>query len=190
MPLFGRRAGPGQARQEAERLMLACLPRLRRYARALMGERSAADDLVQDTLERGWQKLDSWQRGSDMRPWLFSIMHNLHADQRRKPALATVGLDEAEAVAAVDTPSDRGLVLDLEAALRLLPAEQREVLLLVVLEDMRYEEVAATLGIPAGTVMSRLSRARERLRLLMDGGRSMSMRPDAAGGAAALKVVK
>ncbi|KAF1041649.1 MAG: ECF RNA polymerase sigma factor EcfG [Herbaspirillum frisingense] len=186
--MFGRKARQDQARQADEQLMLACLPRLRRYARALAGDRNAADDLVQDTLERGWQKLDSWQRGSDMRPWLFAIMHNLHADQRRKPVLATVELDEAEAEAmsAHVMPTDRGLALDLEAALQLLPAEQREVLLLVVLEEMRYEDVAATLGIPAGTVMSRLSRARERLRLLMDG---KGARPDAAGNSA-LKVVK
>lgn len=186
--MFGRKAKNDQARQADEQLMLACLPRLRRYARALVGDRNAADDLVQDTLERGWQKLDSWQRGSDMRPWLFAIMHNLHADQRRKPALAMVELDEAELAAAYVMPAERSLALDLEAAMLLLPAEQREVLLLVVLEDMRYEDVAATLGIPAGTVMSRLSRARERLRLLMEGGKGV--RPDPSGAATALKVVK
>jgi RNA polymerase sigma factor (sigma-70 family) len=187
--MFGRKVRQEQARQEDEQLMLACLPRLRRYARALVGDRNAADDLVQDTLERGWQKLDSWQRGSDMRPWLFAIMHNLHVDQRRRPALSTVDLEQAEAMAAYVMPADRSVALDLEAALRLLPAEQREILLLVVLEEMRYEEVAATLGIPVGTVMSRLSRGRERLRLLMDGGKGA--RPDPAGsGAASLKVVK
>lgn len=189
--MFGRKPRPDQARQADEQLMLACLPRLRRYARALVGDRNAADDLVQDTLERGWQKLDSWQRGSDMRPWLFAIMHNLHADQRRKPALVTVELDEAELASAYIMPAERSLALDLEAAMQLLPAEQREILLLVVLEDMRYEEVAGTLGIPVGTVMSRLSRARERLRLLMDGGKSgKGARPDLAAAATALKVVK
>lgn len=187
--MFGRKARLDQARQADEQLMLACLPRLRRYARALVGDRNAADDLVQDTLERGWQKLDSWRRGSDMRPWLFSIMHNLHVDQRRKPALATVDLEQPEALSAYVMPADRGLALDLEAALRLLPEEQREIILLVVLEDMRYEEVAATLGIPVGTVMSRLSRGRERLRLLLDGAGDKRPGPD-AGAATALKVVK
>ncbi|WDZ94437.1 RNA polymerase sigma factor [Herbaspirillum sp. WKF16] len=187
--MFGRKARQDQARQADEQLMLACLPRLRRYARALVGDRNAADDLVQDTLERGWQKLDSWQRGGDMRPWLFAIMHNLHADQRRKPVLPTVELDQPEAMSAYVMPADRGLMLDLEAALRLLPEEQREIILLVVLEEMRYEEVAATLGIPVGTVMSRLSRGRERLRLLLDGERGA--RPDSGALAAtALKVVK
>ncbi|HAT30138.1 MAG TPA: RNA polymerase subunit sigma-24 [Janthinobacterium sp.] len=152
---------------ESDRL-LACIPRLRRYARALTGEPAGADDLVQDTMERGWLKLASWRPGGDMRAWLFGIMHNLHVDRVRRPGLATVPLGEEmdpPAPAATDT-----LVLrDLDAALRLLPAEQRAVLLLVALEEMTYEEVAAALAIPLGTVMSRLSRGRERLRLTMLG---------------------
>lgn len=148
--------------------MTACIPRLRRYARALLGERGAADDLVQDTIERGWQKLASWHPGSDMRPWLFSIMHNLYIDQLRRPSVPTVAYDD-------DTPvppqphSDTLGLRDLDAALAQLPPEQRAVLLLVGLEELRYDEVASVLGIPAGTVMSRLSRGRERLRLLMQG---------------------
>ena len=149
--------------------LLACLPRLRRYARALVGDRAGADDLVQDTMERAWQKLASWRRGSDMRPWLFSIMHNLHVDQRRKPVIPTVTLDDEDALATQAYTPDRLVGYDLESALRQLAAEQREILLLVVLEEMTYEEVAATLGIPLGTVMSRLSRARERLRTLVEG---------------------
>jgi len=149
--------------------LLACLPRLRRYARALVGDRAGADDLVQDTMERAWQKLSSWRRGSDMRPWLFSIMHNLHVDQRRKPVIPTVTLDDEDALATPAYAPDRLVGYDLESALRQLAAEQREILLLVVLEEMTYEEVAATLSIPLGTVMSRLSRARERLRTLVEG---------------------
>jgi RNA polymerase sigma factor (sigma-70 family) len=149
--------------------LLACLPRLRRYARALVGDRAGADDLVQDTMERAWQKLSSWRKSSDMRPWLFSIMHNLHVDQRRKPVIPTVTLDDEDALATQAYTPDRLVGYDLESALRQLAAEQREILLLVVLEEMTYEEVAATLGIPLGTVMSRLSRARERLRTLVEG---------------------
>ena len=149
--------------------LLACLPRLRRYARALVGDRAGADDLVQDTMERAWQKLASWRRSSDMRPWLFSIMHNLHVDQRRKPVIPTVTLDDEDALATPAYAPDRLVGYDLESALRQLAAEQREILLLVVLEEMTYEEVAATLSIPLGTVMSRLSRARERLRTLVEG---------------------
>jgi len=149
--------------------LVACLPRLRRYARALVGDRAGADDLVQDTMERAWQKLSSWRKSSDMRPWLFSIMHNLHVDQRRKPVIPTVTLDDEDALATQAYTPDRLVGYDLESALRQLAAEQREILLLVVLEEMTYEEVAATLGIPLGTVMSRLSRARERLRTLVEG---------------------
>lgn len=156
--------------QDESDLVIACIPRLRRYARALLGERGNADDLVQDTLERGWRKLSSWRRGTDMRPWLFGIMHNLHVDQVRKPTVDTDVYDESTPdMPTRATQSDRLEVRDLDTALRLLPAEQREILLLVVLEEMTYDEVATTLSIPLGTVMSRLSRAREKLRASMEG---------------------
>lgn len=150
--------------------ILAEIPRLRRYARALLGDRAAADDLVQDTLERAWSRASLWQAGSDLRAWLFSIMHNLRVDQLRRPEVATraIAADEAELPTRA-TQSDRLEVRDLEAALRQLPDEQREVLLLVALDGSSYAEIAAALGIPAGTVMSRLARGRERLRLLLDG---------------------
>ena len=150
--------------------LLACIPRLRRYARALTGDHSRADDLVQDTLERGWNKLALWRRGSDMRAWLFGIMHNVHVDQVRKPMLATEELDEHTQVPhAVNAPSAGLELRDMESALSQLPADQREVLLLVALEEMAYDEVAAALQLPIGTVMSRLSRARERLRAIAEG---------------------
>ncbi len=150
--------------------LLTCIPRLRRYARALVGDRAAADDLVQDTLERAWGKFSLWRRGSDMRAWLFGIMHNLHIDQRRKPRLETRELDEqASELASPASPTDALALRDLQAALGRLADEQREVVLLVALQEMTYEEAASTLNIPIGTVMSRLSRGRERLRLLLDG---------------------
>lgn len=152
------------------RAILAEIPRLRRYARALLGDRAAADDLVQDTLERAWRRLAQWRAGSDLRAWLFSIMHNLRVDQLRRPVLPTQALDDdSEQVPSRPTQSDQLELLDLEAALRQLPDEQRAVLLLVALEEMSYAEVAAALDIPLGTVMSRLSRGRERLRQIMDG---------------------
>jgi RNA polymerase sigma factor (sigma-70 family) len=105
-----------------------------------------------------------------MRAWLFGIMHNLHADGLRRPQLATVDLDDAiPEIPVAPTHGDRLEVLDLQAALALLPPEQKEILLLVALEDMAYADIATTLGIPIGTVMSRLSRGRERLRALVDG---------------------
>jgi len=150
--------------------ILAEIPRLRRYARAMLGDRAAADDLVQDTLERAWARLHQWRAGSDMRAWLFGIMHNLRVDQLRRPRLATQSLDADDyAVPTRPTQNDALELRDLESALDHLPDEQREVLLLVALDEMSYADVSATLGIPLGTVMSRLSRGRERLRLIMDG---------------------
>ena len=120
---------------EAGALMVAALPRLRRYARALVGDHAAADDLVQDALERAWARIDSWRPDGDMRAWLFSILHNLHVDQRRRPAVVAVPLDEEALASPVRASQTDGLEMrDLEIALRQLPPEQREVLLLVALE--------------------------------------------------------
>ncbi len=150
--------------------ILAEIPRLRRYARAMLGDRAAADDLVQDTLERAWSRLSQWRAGSDMRAWLFGIMHNLRVDQLRRPKLIAQSIDKDDfEVPTRATQTDELELRDLDSALGRLPDEQREVLLLVALEEMSYAEIAATLGIPLGTVMSRLSRGRERLRLIMDG---------------------
>jgi RNA polymerase sigma factor (sigma-70 family) len=150
--------------------LVACIPRLRRYARALVGNRTDADDLVQDTMERGWRNLTSWQRGGDMRAWLFSIMHNLYVDQIRKGHVRTEELNLGTPEPSVNgMHGDRLDVRDIELALGLLSMEQRQVVLLVALEEMTYEEIAAALRIPKGTVMSRLSRGRERLRALTEG---------------------
>ena len=145
------------------------IPRLRRYARALAGDRAAADDLVQDTLERAWAKLHLYRRGTDLRAWLFTVMHNVYVNQRRA-ARPSVSLDEEMPELAQPARETDTLVLrDLDAAIRRLPPDQREVLLLVALEDMSYELAAETLGVPIGTVMSRLSRARGKLRAMLSG---------------------
>jgi len=158
------------------------IPRLRRYARALTGDRARADDLVQDTLERALIKFHLWQPGSDLRAWLFTIMHNVYINQlRAQPAgMSAMTDDDTMQLAVRPTQSDRLEIMDLQAALLRLAEEQRDVLLLVGLEQMTYEEAAGVLGIPIGTVMSRLSRGRERLRALLAG----------AGAYAGLKVVK
>jgi RNA polymerase sigma-70 factor (ECF subfamily) len=141
------------------------IPRLRRYARALVGDRYAADDLVQDTLERAWNKFYLWRPGSDLRAWLFAIMHNVFVNQaRRRRYEVELPMDELPAVAVRANQSDQ-----LELNEEELPAEQREVVLLVVVEQLTYGEVSRALDIPIGTVMSRLSRARERLRQLLGG---------------------
>jgi RNA polymerase sigma-70 factor (ECF subfamily) len=160
------------------RLIAEQIPSLRRYARALTGDAWAADDLVQDTLERACGKWRLWRVGSDLRAWLFTVMHNIFASQRRRtpPAHSVVPLDDVahELHGAVDAGRDVGSGLDLQRCLMQLPEEQRAVLLLVTLEDLSYAEVAKVLGIPAGTVMSRLSRARARLHELMDGAAAPS----------------
>lgn len=144
------------------------LPGLRRYARVLTGNAWEADDLVQDTLERACRKWLLWRVGSDLRAWLFTLMHNLYLNQRR--TLAPVQWQDIKTVEdRLQAPGDaRDTTLDLERCLQQLPAEQRAVLLLVTLEDMDYAEVARVLQVPVGTVMSRLSRARARLKELMD----------------------
>lgn len=153
---------------EAERLV-ELIPRLRRYARALVGDRAAADDLVQDTLERAWAKLHLYRRGTDLRAWLFTVMHNVHVNKVRATRATDPLEDEMPELAQRAPQGDALMVRDLDRSISRLPAEQRSVLLLVTLEDMSYDEVARTLGIPIGTVMSRLSRAREKLRAMMLG---------------------
>lgn len=148
--------------------IVAYIPRLRRYARALAGDSQRADDLVQDTLERALAKFSLWRRGSDLRAWLFTIMHNVFINQLK--ARRELALDETVEDGLQSGPQSDPLELrDLDAALRRLPLEQREVLLLVGLEQMSYAEAGKALGIPVGTVMSRLSRGRERLRAVMTG---------------------
>lgn len=146
------------------------IPRLRRYARALVGDRYSADDLVQDTLERAWNKLHLWRPGSDMRAWLFAIMHNVFVNQARSRRYEVGGIEDLPQIAVRATQGQNLELADVDRALRALPAEQREVVLLVAVEEMSYDEVSRALGIPIGTVMSRLSRGRERLRQAFGSG--------------------
>lgn len=160
------------------------IPRLRRYARALTRDPAAADDLVQDALERALLKLDLWRPGSDLRAWLFTLMHNVFVNRCRASPPTACPLDEATDVAVPGDQMDTLAVRDIEAALQRLPAEQREVLLLVGLEQFGYAEAARILDLPVGTVMSRLSRGRERLRHLLAG------QVPGAGAGAKLKLVR
>jgi RNA polymerase sigma-70 factor (ECF subfamily) len=146
------------------------MPRLRRYARGLTRDVNRADDLVQDTLVRALAKQHLWQAGTNLRAWLFTLMHNQHVNDVRRSNREGGNLDvedmAAVLVANTDPTASRQLY-ELERALARLPLEQRESILLVGLEGLRYDEAATILGVPIGTVRSRLSRGRDALRKLM-----------------------
>ena len=145
------------------------IPRLRRYARALTRDLIAADDLVQDCLTRALGKLHLWHQETDLRAWLFTILHNQYINHLRRTARegAAVGLSEREPLLARAPQQGMRLELrDLQRAIAKLPVTQRSVILLVGLEGMSYEDVAAVLDVPVGTIRSRLSRGREALRRL------------------------
>jgi len=149
-------------------LMVEYIPRLRRYARALTRDHHAVDDLVQDTLERALNKLHLWRPDSDMRAWLFSVMHSVFVNQWHVPRLELDYDPKGMPDIAVQAPNfGRIEIGEMEKALQSIPREQRDVLLLVAVEEMSYEQTAEMLAIPIGTVMSRLSRAREKLRQLV-----------------------
>lgn len=149
------------------------IPAMRRYARALTHDHAAADDLVQDALERAISRWGQRRRDGDARTWLFAILHNLAISRLRQAARRGrhVTLDDAD-VATLSTPAGQEHGVrhgELLRALDQLPEEQRSVLLLVSVEDLTYAQAAEVLGAPVGTVMSRLSRGRERLRRIMEG---------------------
>src|SRR5436309_438443 len=147
------------------------IPRLRRYARALARDAARADDLVQSCLVRAIAKEHLWEPGTDLRAWLFTILHNQNVNEVRRLVREGVSVAVEDAAPMLTMAPRAGACLqlrDLERAIALLPEEQRQAILLVGLEGMRYEEVAAVLDIPIGTVRSRLSRGREMLRRLMD----------------------
>jgi RNA polymerase sigma-70 factor (ECF subfamily) len=157
---------------DKRRAIVAELPRLRRYARALMRDPDAADDLVQDCMERALLRLDNWQTGESPRRWLFTVMHHLFVDQMRKAGrrleahqTAARELDEPAA-----EPSQMEALATREVvdALQELAPERREAIVLVAVEGMSYAEAATLLGIPTGTLMSRIARGREDLRNALD----------------------
>jgi RNA polymerase sigma-70 factor, ECF subfamily len=153
--------------------LLDAIPRLRRYARSLVFDSHAADDLVQITLERALTHWHQFDQRRDIVLWTVSIAHNAFMDERRRHARmpSHEGNDAyGDATEQIAAPGvDIGLRIDLIAALRQLPLDQREPLLLVSLEQLSYADCAEALGIPIGTVMSRVSRGRAALRELLDG---------------------
>ena len=152
-------------------LLEAQIPPLRRYARALVRDASRADDLIQDTLARALAKQHLWQEGTNLRAWLFTLMHNLNVNLVRQSMREgmTVDVEDVSATLVANTdPTASCQLRELEMAIARLPVEQREVVLLIGLEGIRYDEAAEILHVPIGTVRSRLSRARETLRLLFE----------------------
>jgi RNA polymerase sigma-70 factor, ECF subfamily len=152
-------------------LLEAQLPGLRRYAQSLTRDRSGADDLMQTCLMRALARQHQWQAGTDLRAWLFTILRNEFITQIRRRSREEARALRADLGTAVVPGSDPEMALrvrEVENALKRLPAWQRQIVLRIGLERDEYGDTAAMLGIPVGTVRSRLARARERLRELTD----------------------
>ena len=163
----------GNAQEHFSRALIAQLPSLRRYAAALSGSIVTGDDLVQDCIERALRQSDRLRDPQKLGGWLRSILHNLYVDElRRKRSRGSEEdiTDLADTLAISVAPSDRAPFHEFTAAMDSLSVEHRQILLLVGLEGMNYREIAKKLAIPIGTVMSRLARARERLRIALEHG--------------------
>lgn len=157
-------------------LIQPLVPALRRYARTMLADREDAEDLVQDVLERAVQRWGQRRRDANVRSWLFAILHNLAIDRlrRRTRRGGHQPIDEVPEDRLAVLPDQQAAIdhADLKALVFALPEDQRAVLLLIAVEDLTYAEAATILDVPIGTIMSRLSRARERLRrMIADGGR-------------------
>jgi RNA polymerase sigma-70 factor, ECF subfamily len=173
--LLGSRSPHGDAMPDQAALIEPHIPGLRRFACALLrGDRHSADDLVQDCLERALSRWDLRRPEGNLRGWLYTILYNRFlSDQHRRRRRGVHGalLEVAEAeLPGIEGGQNSALEhRDLLRAFAALSEEQRSVLVLIAVEDLSYEEAARVLGVPIGTVMSRLSRGRERLRHLMNG---------------------
>lgn len=155
------------------------IPSLRRYARALLRNQEAADDLVQDCLERALGRWHLRRHDASSRAWLFAILRNLHLNNVRQLTRRGVHIEfqEADGYASPDGDGERTLIVrDALHALATLPEEQRSLLLLVAIDDFSYQEAADLFKVPAGTIMSRLSRARANFRSAIEGGARVTLR--------------
>jgi RNA polymerase sigma-70 factor, ECF subfamily len=160
---------PSAVNQRLRSEIEALIPRLTRYARVLTRDTVAADDLVQECLTRALGKIHLWEQGTDLRAWLFTILHHQHVSHARRDARqrASIRLQKDNPGVTLSPNQTVRLELrDLERAIAQLPEEQRSVILLVGLKGMRYDEAAAAVNLPVGTVRSRVSRGRETLRAM------------------------
>ena len=154
-----------------EEQLIAILPRLRRFARALTDSAEEADDLLQDALERGLSRLEQWQPGTRLDSWMYRIIQTVRLGQLRSPERRKRGEmppdDQIKGVDGVREAEARALLQEVRRAFEKLPDEQRAVLVLVCVDGLAYREAAEIMGIPIGTVMSRLARARLELHRLV-----------------------
>lgn len=160
---------PGSAEQSLHKEILALVPRLTRYARALTRDIAAADDLVQDCLTSALRKIHLWEPGTDLRAWLFTILHNQHINRLRRDARHRASINLQKSYRTLTLLPDQTMRLelrDLERALAQLPEDQRSLILGIGLGGMRYEDAASAFNVPLGTVRSRIARGRETLRAL------------------------
>ena len=161
---------PGAATAALHRDIEATLPNLRRYARSLTRDTVAADDLVQECVARALAKLHLWRAGTDMRAWLFTILHNHYVSQHRRATCASTTIewsDCAQALTCAPQQVERLELRDLERAIMSLSEEQRTAVVLLGLTPANYREIASAYDVPVGTIRSRLSRGRETLRKLI-----------------------
>ncbi len=151
--------------------LVALLPSLRAFARGLCGHREMADDLAQDTMMRAWAARESYTQGTNFRAWMFMIMRNqFYTTIRKNSRMTSLDPEVAERVLVVAPAQQNGInVDDVAKALQKLPAEQREVLLLIGANGLSYEEAAEVVGCAMGTVKSRLARGRTALAAMIDG---------------------
>ncbi len=165
---------------DVHRLIVAQIPHLRRYARALSREADAADELVQDCLTRAMDKLHLWQPDRSMRTWLFSILHNQYVNgvrrQANRPDRVALQPAHIDRTAVAPGQASNLTIRDMQQALDQLPDDQRQALLLIGLEEMKYREAADVLDVPMGTLMSRLDRGRRKLREIMESEGAASLR--------------
>jgi RNA polymerase sigma-70 factor (ECF subfamily) len=163
-------AAKGKIMSDFGSLLEMQIPRMRRYALSLTRDRTRADDLVQNCLVRALWKSHLWQPGTNLRAWLFTLIHNQHVNDIRNAIREGTKIPIESLIAPLTTPATQTTTLDfrdLRRALRCLPPSQAQALLLIG-DGMGYDEVASTLKIPVGTVRSRVSRGRVLLRELME----------------------
>jgi len=170
--------------QQFAEALVAHLPALRRYAMSLIGNAAVADDLVQDCIERALRQSSQLREMPRIGGWLRRILYNLYIDTMRRDRSngKECDFDDLADHPELSVPaSDRDAVRDISKAMSCLSVEHREILLLVSVEELNYREIAEELGIPQGTVMSRLARARDRLRSIMEDEKVVTLRSGSRG---------